>query len=362
MPVIIHARCFARVNHFDFLYGRLRRSPTVAYTQVMGSSRNESSNLQTVDQEVLEPPEELWSMIQARYEAAQAVRAATMTETSLQLEEESGFTFILKIAANLAKKPKPKQADNQPSAGVTGAKKNPFLPPEPELFVCYLSSTHSLVLNKYNIVPHHSLIITRNYEPQESSLTAADFEATMAVVRAMPRPYGGLAYFNCGPQSGASQPHKHIQVIPLPLITGPMAELGATHCSIPFQRAIEETLAGKSAWSVTSVHSLSFINFVARINVQKSSQLAETHAAMLRRAKEEVGQSGMSELSFNTLFTEDFMMLIPRSKESYSSVFCNAMAFAGSFFVRNIDELHAIREIGPLRILSEVGFLKKRNY
>ena len=299
-------------------------------------------------------------MIQARYEAAQAVRAATMTETSLQLEEESGFTFILKIASNLAKKPKPRQADNQPSAGVTGAKKNPnpFLPPERELFVCYLSSTHSLVLNKYNIVPHHSLIITRNYEPQERSLTAADFEATMAVVRAMPKPYGGLAYFNCGPQSGASQPHKHIQVIPLPLITGPKAQLGATHYCIPFQHSIEETLAGVAAWSVTSVHSLPFINFVARINVQKSSQLAETHAFMLRRAKEEVGQSDMNELSFNTLFTKDFMMLIPRSKESYSSVFCNAMAFAGSFFVRNMDELHAIREIGPLRILSEVGFSK----
>ena len=25
-------------------------------------------------------------------------------------------------------------------------------------------------------------------------------------------PQGALAYFNCGPESGASQPHKHIQV------------------------------------------------------------------------------------------------------------------------------------------------------
>jgi Ap4A phosphorylase N-terminal domain/ATP adenylyltransferase C-terminal domain len=30
-------------------------------------------------------------------------------------------------------------------------------------------------------------------------------------------PNGGLAYFNRGPVSGASQPHKHLQVVPLPL-------------------------------------------------------------------------------------------------------------------------------------------------
>lgn len=31
---------------------------------------------------------------------------------------------------------------------------------------------------------------------------------------------GGLAYYNCGPSSGASQPHKHVQVVPLPLADG----------------------------------------------------------------------------------------------------------------------------------------------
>jgi len=28
---------------------------------------------------------------------------------------------------------------------------------------------------------------------------------------------GGLAYFNHGPLSGMSQPHKHVQAVPLPL-------------------------------------------------------------------------------------------------------------------------------------------------
>lgn len=40
----------------------------------------------------------------------------------------------------------------------------------------------------------------------ESSATGCDM-----AVQAMP--HGGIAYYNCGPQSGASQAHKHLQVL-----------------------------------------------------------------------------------------------------------------------------------------------------
>ena len=33
----------------------------------------------------------------------------------------------------------------------------------------------------------------------------------LSVLQAMP--HGGIAYYNCGPQSGASQAHKHLQVL-----------------------------------------------------------------------------------------------------------------------------------------------------
>jgi ATP adenylyltransferase len=31
-------------------------------------------------------------------------------------------------------------------------------------------------------------------------------------------PHDALCFYNSGPASGASQPHKHVQIIPLPLI------------------------------------------------------------------------------------------------------------------------------------------------
>lgn len=37
-------------------------------------------------------------------------------------------------------------------------------------------------------------------------------------------PSGGVAFYNCGPESGRSQPHKHMQVVPLPFMEGQKAE------------------------------------------------------------------------------------------------------------------------------------------
>ena len=46
-------------------------------------------------------------------------------------------------------------------------------------------------------------------------------------------PDDGICYFNCGPDSGASQPHKHLQIVPLPLAAGREA-------TTPFSRLLEE--------------------------------------------------------------------------------------------------------------------------
>ena len=59
---------------------------------------------------------------------------------------------------------------------------NPFLPYDEILWVAHLSSTHTLLLNKFNVVAHHTLVVTRKFERQEEQLSAQDLEATMAVL------------------------------------------------------------------------------------------------------------------------------------------------------------------------------------
>ena len=72
-------------------------------------------------------------------------------------------------------------------------------------------------------------------------------------------PHGALAYYNCGPLSGASQPHKHVQVVPLPLHSdSPRA--------VPMSAAIEPALDGsQGSGAVVAVTSLPFQAYACRI-------------------------------------------------------------------------------------------------
>lgn len=42
-----------------------------------------------------------------------------------------------------------------------------------------LTPTHMLRLNKFNVVPYHTLVITRHFEEQTELLTVPDWEATL---------------------------------------------------------------------------------------------------------------------------------------------------------------------------------------
>lgn len=61
--------------------------------------------------------------------------------------------------------------------------RNPFLPYEEALWVRHLSRTHTLLLNKFNVVAHHLICVTREFEQQTEPLNAADLEATWTAMQ-----------------------------------------------------------------------------------------------------------------------------------------------------------------------------------
>jgi len=171
-------------------------------------------------------------------------------------------------------------------------------------------------------------------------------------------PHGGLAYFNCGPVSGASQPHKHLQVIPFSL-AGNDDQRSMGH-------AISAALTAESHFwieGITEVKTFPFMNYVAKVDADCATGklLAATHAVLLSKALATVGPRGDSAgpFSFNTIFTREFIMVVPRRADAFGAVSCNSMAYAGSFFVRSAEELEFIREKGPMQILKQVGFARK---
>ena len=131
--------------------------------------------------------------------------------TGFEFVEDGGVQFFVRVLANIQRKSDQRAAEERSAAA--GRPFNPFLPYEQALFVADVSETHVAILNKFNVVDHHLLIVTREFEEQRALLTLRDFEAWW---RCMGE-YESLGFYNGGAEAGASQPHKHLQLVPLPL-------------------------------------------------------------------------------------------------------------------------------------------------
>ncbi len=161
---------------------------------------------------ILLKPGTLWTSV--KEQTAQALRCGALLSIPTQFEfvEQDGVLFLVRILSNLNRKKAAKEKQEKQTAD-SGKEFNPFLPYEEDLFVADISDTHVCILNKFNVVDDHLLIITRAFEEQESLLTQEDFAALWACLA----DFDGLAFYNSGKIAGASQRHKHLQLVPLPL-------------------------------------------------------------------------------------------------------------------------------------------------
>jgi ATP adenylyltransferase len=257
--------------------------------------------------------------------------------------------FMVRVATNLLRKARDRQ--QRTNSSQSGEAFNPFLPPEPELTVGEISATHLAVLNKFNVVQHHLLIVTRDFEHQETLLTQADFEALWHCLREYP----ALGFYNGGAEAGASQRHKHLQLVPLPLYGG--------RSDYPF--------AGRFACApqgdrIQSLRSLPFLHAWARLPmgigalepVAAARQSLNRYREMLRRVGIQAipDEAGVRQSApYNLLMTDAWMLLVPRSQESSQGISVNALGYVGSLFVKDSDGLEIIRRSGPMTLLQAVS-------
>ena len=100
------------------------------------------------------------------------------------------------------------------------------MPPfEEGAFIDHVSDTHSLVYNKYSVVPRHCVLFTKQFEQQTGPLTKYDFEAAVRVMLSM----NAFVFFNGGFEAGASIMHKHLQAIPLESMNVPIVKAVENH-------------------------------------------------------------------------------------------------------------------------------------
>jgi ATP adenylyltransferase len=232
-------------------------------------------------------------------------------------------------------------------SGDDRGRRNPFLPYDPDLYVADASDSHVCLLNKFNVVDHHLLIVTRHFEHQDTLLTHQDFAAFW---RSMAE-YQGLGFYNSGTVAGASQPHKHLQIVPLPLAPdGPR---------IPMEPRIQA--AGLSG-TAGRLAGLPFPHAIARLEdgLELGGERAARESSIVyHRLLQAVGLGATADESiakgpYNLLLTRQWMLLVPRTRESCESVSLNALAFAGAMLVRDEAQLTRLRRRGLMAALRHV--------
>ncbi len=292
-----------------------------------------------MNQSLLQPGT-LWARLLARTDHALRCGALQSIPTAYERIEQNGIHFILRILATLVRKDEIKKVQSSKAAG---AEFNPFLPYEEDLFVADISDTHLCLLNKFNVLDHHLLIVTRKFEEQENRLNLEDFTALWSCMAE----FEALAFYNSGRIAGASQRHKHLQMVPLPL-----APVGP---GIPIEPVLA---AARFEGPVGTAPQLPFVHAIARLDPDWLQSPRRAAAATLELYHRLLLATGLSTdqpqpAPYNLLATRQWLLLIPRSRESFESVSINALGYAGALLVRNESQARVIREQGPLTVLRQ---------
>ena len=247
-------------------------------------------------------------------------------ETQTIVHEDDGVHFILRAVASFAHKARAPSSNKTTDA----------LGNDVDLFVTNLGACHRLLLNKYPVVSGHALLVTRQFEPQERTLSVEDFAALNSCLREI----DGLGFYNGGADAGASQRHKHLHLVPLPVALESPDE-------VPVERV------------VTGGRRLPFRYAFARI---AADETASGLHAVYRELLEQCGIPGvvtaegeLQSAPYNLLVRRSWMFLVPRSVAGFESIMINALAFAGALVVPSQEHLERVRRIGPMRLLSAVA-------
>ncbi len=225
-----------------------------------------------------------------------------------------------------------------------GPKKNPFIPWDKELSICNINDNHQLILNKYPVQLGHMLLITNSWMPQNTWLNICDFQALINVNKDTT----GLWFYNSGPKAGASQPHRHFQLLP---------------------RASNERVCPRDHWFKSRLEnqvikkgsnsSFSGCYSISRIN----DELDDSSALKLYNKYLELsfilGLGDVNDVDkplfpYNLLITSNWICIFKRSSESSHGFSINSLGFAGYILSTSISDVNWLKSNTLEKLLSEV--------
>ncbi|KAJ1962408.1 bifunctional AP-4-A phosphorylase/ADP sulfurylase [Dipsacomyces acuminosporus] len=281
-------------------------------------------------------PTALDTLVHERYGSAVAQGALLFANSEIVEHKECGVDFEIRYAPALAKKPSSKPKEKQQSNDFV----NPFLPFDRRLHVKSLGSTHQLLLNKYCIIPGHLLITTAEFEQQGEPLTEKDFAVVLDTTSNLSRRH--IVFYNSGEESGASQPHKHLQILPMPSNMADPPTMTLWLESAP------------PCGQAYACDKLPFSHIGVRLNTASLSPASLL--AAYSKALCELTRLYAKDISYNMVLTPSALMLFPRKQNSWQGIGINSLGYAGLMLCKTADELNLVKASSILSILTNAGY------
>ena len=217
-----------------------------------------------------------------------------------------------------------------------GPKINPFKPWDKILEIDSIGNGHQLILNKYPVQLGHVLLITNEWKEQNGWLDIKDWEA----IKEVNKDTSGLWFFNSGPLAGASQPHRHIQLL---------------------RRDPSELSCPREKW-ILALNNLKYKNekFSKNIILKKFSKSLneENIHEIYKDLSYNLGlgdprNDKKPKYPYNLIFTDRWMIIIKRKTDNLFGISINALGFAGYILVTENSDIKYLRELGPEKLLED---------
>ena len=218
---------------------------------------------------------------------------------------------------------------------IYGPKQNPFNPWEKILEIEKVGDKHQLILNKYPVQKGHILLITNTWKPQNGWLDINDWIA----IQTVNKDTSGLWFFNSSPTAGASQPHRHFQLL---------------------RRSKDEITCPRENWFL-DLQNNNVRNSKLKKNVvvsnfnffEKPSSIYSLYIELANKLG--IGNPRKDEKPlhpYNILITNKWIALIRRSKDHIHGFSINGLGFAGYLLVTERSDIDYLRKLGPEKLLE----------
>ena len=218
---------------------------------------------------------------------------------------------------------------------IYGPNQNPFFPWEKILEIEKVGDYHQLILNKYPVQKGHILLITNTWKPQNGWLDFNDWSA----IQEVNKDTSGLWFFNSSPIAGASQPHRHFQLL---------------------RRCENEKTCPRENWFLE----LEFKNdnrsklkkniVVSKFNfLDKTESIYNLYLKLLMKLG--LGDPNIEDKPkhpYNILLTNKWIAVIKRSKDHLHGFSVNGLGFAGYLLVTEKSDINFLKDFGPEKLLE----------